>query len=171
MAPATHEDTHVSGGSDDIDSALDIAAMANLSTGKVWQGNANRPVEVDPPVVPSGLIAMWHGTIANIPAGWLICDGDNSTPNLLAKFVQGVATAATNPGAVGGEASHTLTTNEIPSHTHGISTWKPSSTAGTKVSSSNETITELEVASLAVGGGAAHENRPPFYDIAFIMKT
>ena len=45
-----HEDTHVAGGSDDIDSALAIAAMANLTNNKIWKGNAaNRPVEVAPP--------------------------------------------------------------------------------------------------------------------------
>ncbi|MBA7591344.1 hypothetical protein ES708_33498 [subsurface metagenome] len=41
--------------------------------------------------VPSGLIVMWHGTIVNIPAGWVLCDGGSSTPNLLTRFVQGVA--------------------------------------------------------------------------------
>ena len=45
-----HESTHVAGGSDDIDSALALAAMADLTNTKIWQGNAaNRPVEVDPP--------------------------------------------------------------------------------------------------------------------------
>ncbi|MBA7564248.1 hypothetical protein ES708_05910 [subsurface metagenome] len=49
-----HEDTHVSGGSDGIDSALVIAGMANLANTKVWQGNVgNRPVEVD---LPAGYI-------------------------------------------------------------------------------------------------------------------
>ena len=33
--------------------------------------------------VPAGGIIMWAGTIANIPTGWLICDGNNGTPNLL----------------------------------------------------------------------------------------
>lgn len=48
--PAAHESTHVSGGSDEIDSALGIAAMANLTQNKFWQGNAsNRPVEVSAP--------------------------------------------------------------------------------------------------------------------------
>ena len=27
----------------------------------------------------SGLIVMWHGLISNIPAGWIICDGNNGT--------------------------------------------------------------------------------------------
>lgn len=49
-AALLHEATHVAGGADDIDSALAIAAMANLTSTKIWQGNAgNRPVEVAMP--------------------------------------------------------------------------------------------------------------------------
>lgn len=48
--PKAHESTHVAGGSDDIDSALAIAAMANLTNTKIWQGNgSNRPAEIDLP--------------------------------------------------------------------------------------------------------------------------
>lgn len=47
---SAHEARHVSGGADDIDSALAIAAMANLTLNKVWKGDAtNRPAEVDFP--------------------------------------------------------------------------------------------------------------------------
>lgn len=57
-APTAHESTHVSGGSDDIDSALAIAAMANLTNGKIWAGNgSNRPAEADP--IP--LTSDWKG--------------------------------------------------------------------------------------------------------------
>jgi hypothetical protein len=37
--------------------------------------------------VPGGVICMWHGTIATIPAGWYLCDGTNGTPDLTGKFV------------------------------------------------------------------------------------
>lgn len=59
--------------------------------------------------VPAGMIMMWSGTIANIPAGWALCDGQNGTPNLLNRAV----IAAGGDYAVGatGEGS-------IPSHTH-----------------------------------------------------
>jgi hypothetical protein len=52
-----HESTHIKDGSDEIDSALDIAAMAGLANTKVWQGNAaGRPVEVDPPAAGAVLV-------------------------------------------------------------------------------------------------------------------
>lgn len=66
--------------------------------------------------IPSGLIAMWHGLLANIPAGWVLCDGQNGTPDLRDKFVKGAAAAA-EPGTVGGSATHTHADHPALSHT------------------------------------------------------
>jgi len=41
--------------------------------------------------VPPGSIEMWHGTIANIPSGWVLCNGSNGTPDLRGRFCQGAA--------------------------------------------------------------------------------
>jgi len=43
--------------------------------------------------IPSGLIAMWHGTIADIPNGWYLCNGSNNTPNLQDKFIVGAGSS------------------------------------------------------------------------------
>lgn len=55
---------------------------------------------------PSGTILFWSGTIANIPTGWVLCNGSNGTPDLRNKFVKGAA-AGNNPGSTGGAATHT----------------------------------------------------------------
>ena len=39
--------------------------------------------------VPSGGIILWSGTVSNIPSGWYLCDGNNSTPDLRNKFIIG----------------------------------------------------------------------------------
>jgi hypothetical protein len=82
--------------------------------------------------IPSGLIAMWKGSIASIPAGWALCNGSNGTPDLRDKFVVGadadvggvakstVAGAAAQAGGAsnvtsGAEAGHTHAT---PAHKH-----------------------------------------------------
>lgn len=78
--------------------------------------------------IPSGLIAMWHGLIANIPSGWVLCNGANGTPDLRDKFVKGAA-AAVEAGGTGGAATHTHADHaalshagaavaDHPSHTH-----------------------------------------------------
>jgi hypothetical protein len=57
--------------------------------------------------VPSGLIAMWKGSIASIPAGWALCNGSNGTPDLRDKFVVGADAdvAGTAESTVGGAAA------------------------------------------------------------------
>ena len=77
-------------------------------------------------VTPVGLIAMWSGSSASIPAGWSLCDGTNGTPNLIDKFVMG----ATTPGATGGANERTLTVANMPAHTHEAGTLGASHTHG-----------------------------------------
>jgi len=74
--------------------------------------------------VPINGIIMWSGTIAQAEAltNWAICDGSNGTPDLRDKFVMGVGSTA-NPSTAavddeGGEATKTLGTANLPSHTH-----------------------------------------------------
>lgn len=56
--------------------------------------------------VPAGVIVMWGGLLANIPSGWVLCDGLNGTPDLRDRFIRGAANGA-NPGATGGSGNHT----------------------------------------------------------------
>lgn len=49
--------------------------------------------------IASGIISMWSGTIASIPSGWVLCDGNNGTPDLTDKFIVSVASSAENPGS------------------------------------------------------------------------
>lgn len=48
--------------------------------------NNNKQLKIN---IPSGLIFMWNGSIDNIPDGFVICDGNNNTPNLINKYVKG----------------------------------------------------------------------------------
>ena len=68
--------------------------------------------------VPSGVIVMWSGTNANIPSGWKLCDGSNSTPDLTDRFILGRG-GSTNTNSTGGSNTVTLAEGNLPSHTHG----------------------------------------------------
>ena len=35
-----------------------------------------------PTPTPAGVIVLWSGSIGSIPAGWVLCNGNNGTPNL-----------------------------------------------------------------------------------------
>ncbi len=67
-----------------------------------------------------GIIAMYEGLAADIPAGWALCDGTNGTPDLRDRFAVG-AGGAYAPGDVGGASTVTLTEAQLPSHAHGTS--------------------------------------------------
>ena len=71
--------------------------------------------------MPSGAIIMWSGIVADIPAGFLLCDGTNGTPDLSGKFVrsQGPGVA---PHSSGGANTHTHTATAAANgvHSHGI---------------------------------------------------
>lgn len=74
------------------------------------------------PAFPPGVIQMWRRPLSEIPRGWVLCDGNNGTPNLLDKFIQGIPNASTEPGASVGKKAVTLSESNLPSHNHSGST-------------------------------------------------
>lgn len=77
-----------------------------------------------------GIIINWVGTLASIPSNWLLCDGNNSTPNLLGKYLLSVGTSE-DPGTTGGSSTHT---HSSPAHTHTQDTHNHTGTTGTDTS-------------------------------------
>lgn len=70
--------------------------------------------------IPSGGIIMWSGSVANIPAGWALCNGQNGTPDLRNRFVIGAGSTYA-VGATGGSTTKNLAhTHTGPSHTHSM---------------------------------------------------
>ena len=94
---------------------------------QVW--NSGRIVSGQNYTFVAGMIVIWNGAANAIPTGWALCDGNNGTPNLVAKFIIGAAGSGSyQPGYTGGEATKTLGTANLPSHTH---------TSGTLTTSNN----------------------------------
>ena len=126
--------------------------------------------------VPSGGIIIWSGAANAIPSGWVLCDGQNSTPDLRDRFVVGAGSGSSySVGNTGGANSVTLTTNQIPSHTHSYSSANYPTSSGPEQNQSGgpEDRTTFNVSKTTgdTGGGQSHENRPPYYALCYIMKT
>ena len=72
---------------------------------------------------PADIICLWRGTLASIPASWVLCDGGSGTPDLRGKFVRGAATLG-GIGATGGSLTHNHTatghTHAVASHAHTV---------------------------------------------------
>jgi hypothetical protein len=144
---------------------------------------------------PAGLIAMWGGLVANIPAGWVLCDGQNGTPDLRDRFIKGADVA----GATGGSSTHTHAAHTgVINHTHPVTdpghvhveNSNNATTGGLRgwgapdTSTNTSQATGYSTASATTGvttenpaGGVAsltHDspsNEPPFYALCFIQKT
>lgn len=84
------------------------------------------------------------------------------------RFLVGVGSSYA-AGATGGEATHKLTVDELPSHSHNYS--YPGYEAGGGWYGANGTAKGNMVATTAAGGGAAHENRPPYLAVYMWRRT
>lgn len=78
-------------------------------------------------------------------------------------------------GATGGSASVALTVAQMPSHQHNLAYWPSSAAAGSNawiVNVGYESPVYTSSSSVRpTGGGAAHENRPPYYAVYMWRRT
>jgi hypothetical protein len=132
--------------------------------------------------LPTGVILMWSGSIVSIPTGWFLCNGANGTPDLRDRFIVGAGStysvAATGGSANATLVSHTHTVTD-PGHTHnsvgngapngggaGIALTNPGNSPGLAIESASTGI------SLSTeGSSATNANLPPYYALAYIMKS
>lgn len=158
-----------------------VKRLAKGAISQLLTMGANEPAWGAPPAgLPSGCIVIWHGTIANIPAGYIICDGNNDTPNLLTMFLQGVATAVTDPGATGGSTAKTGAGHQ---HNYPIEDADREfdmdeygdganfSSVGRRLSDVVGSAGSLASTKTSSTGASITDIRPKFYDVAFLMKT
>jgi hypothetical protein len=139
--------------------------------------------------VPSGLIAIWSGSLGSIPSGWVLCNGSNGTPDLRNSFILGAGSTYA-VGTVGGSAdaivvSHTHTATSTvtdPGHRHGSDFTGDSSVGGSGTGNQlagntahlmTTATTGITVATsnASTGVSGTNANLPPYYALAFIMKT
>ena len=135
--------------------------------------------------IPTGVIMMWSGTIATIPSGFALCDGSNNTPDLRDKFIvgakqdDGVGAASTAKSNVTGSlaatgGSATATTSQEGVHEYTGTEDNPRQIQDAS-SSYNGIVNKNSRDRHQHGIDWRHThtvpNIPPFYAIAYIMKT
>lgn len=147
--------------------------------------------------VPQGSIIPWYGSPGNIPNGFALCDGKNGTPDLRDRFLVGAGNAY-KLGDICGENSVKLAPTQIGNHYHAFGSYDnnngwfvrlPSYATfpmppgsgrawwngrndwrgfqGPFATQSLDMVTSLAISTAAQ---EAHENRPPYYALHYIMK-
>jgi hypothetical protein len=183
-----------------IDAKLDVANTGEVKVYKslkveknlIVSGNATITGTIN--TIPAGVIVMWSGSSASIPAGWNLCDGANGTPDLRNRFIVG-ATGLYAVGATGGSANsavvahtHTATSSVTdPGHVHNFDTrgddgqgagagysvvgYNANIGAGTGNMSSATTGVTVATTVNSTGSSGTNTNLPPYYALCFIMKA
>jgi microcystin-dependent protein len=179
---------------------------ARLSNGVTLPPNGQ---STDGSPVLRGTVIMWSGSAADIPDGWVVCDGTGlsdgfPTPDLRGRFIAGFdpvnAEYQLGRNEIGKEKVQ-LTVAELPQHNHTGATFltpdhshsvvgRFTDTGGTHLEnlslivSSSPSFTDTHPQSMSTnnagghshqlnmdGGDQAHENRPPYYVLVFLMKV
>ena len=158
----------------------------------------------------TGLTYLWKKIkLAAYPVGWIYVSTSGSSRATLFGWSWGqiqdmfllAAGSTYSAGATGGEASHTLTANEMPAHTHSIPKLSGStstngehkhdvpsveagttggsltilggdgSTPSTSAGSHSHTVTTNASTTGSAGGGKAHNNMPPYLSVYMWKRT
>ena len=136
--------------------------------------------------IPTGMISLWYGSIGSVPLGWYLCDGTNGTPDLRDKFVVG-AGSTYSVAATGGSTdaivvTHTHTASVTdPGHLHKWGstpvTSRESGTAGqydgtgSTQNNTSTATTGISVTNANAGVSGTNANLPPYYALAYVMKS
>jgi len=132
------------------------------------------------------IIAMWRGTLADIPSGWILCNGDGGTVDMRGRHLKITGTVG-EVGDTGGSNTHTHAskshTHSNLAHTHTIPTITHSGNVGNSgadyaqlcwASSThpNPSMTSVNLVLASANTTAESTNNEPEYrTVAFIKSV
>ena len=172
-----------SGGSVKVQANSHGAVTTGVMTATSFVGNGAGLTGIQG--IPTGVIMMWSGTIATIPSGFALCDGSNNTPDLRDKFIvgakqdDGVGAASTAKSNITGSLAATGGSTSATTSQEGVHEFTGSEDNSAQVqdasSSYNGIVNKNSRDRHQHGIDWRHTHTvptvPPYYVLAFIMKT
>jgi len=130
--------------------------------------------------IPKGVVVAWSGNLP--PEGWSLCDGLDGKPDLRGRFILGWTTNNTSELVTNdphtnitintikekrGKEKVRLTKDELPEHNHEYNrpdNYSCECRSGGCVCGGTNDVTKM------VGKNIPHDNMPPYYVLAYIIK-
>ena len=125
--------------------------------------------------IPTGVIVLWSGAANAIPSGYVLCDGNNSTPDLRDRFLVGAGNSY-SVGDTGGSNTATDTVNISASFSGQTSndTGPVNNSSNKSLYSAGSTTRRHTHAFSGTASGSdtvSIDTRSPYYALCYIMKT
>ena len=145
-------------------------SVASSVTAATFHGNGANLTGIQG--IPSGVIMMWSGAADAIPSGFVLCNGQNSTPDLRNRFVVG-ATDTYSVGATGGATSTNAVLGSVVVYTgteDNPNQVQDASSSYNGINNKNSRDRHQHGTDI----NHTHSNiptLPPYYALCYIMKT
>ena len=169
-----------------VDAGIKYNPSTNRLTAGSFAGDGANLTNLTVDGFVSGMIIAWSGSVANIPSGFVLCDGNNNTPDLRDRFIIGAGNSYA-VDATGGSKDATLPThfhhafklgNSSESRFNSTLTASNYAASGTGAGNLNEAYNIVSKSSEAdvgktsdEGSSATNANLPPYHALCYIMKT
>ena len=107
-----------------------------------------------------GFICWWHSFLGSIPSGFVLCNGENGTPNLLDQVIYGAGTTPVGENLGSVNHNHDFTSAD---HT---ARWD---IGGTEVANAPN-FDEISLSNAGTGKSNNVSSLPPFHGLLPIME-
>jgi len=150
-----------------VDAGIKYNPSTNRLTAGSFAGDGANLTNLTVDGFVTGMIIAWSGSVANIPSGFVLCDGNNNTPDLRDRFIIGAgnnyAVDATGGSKDAVLVSHFHTTENFVGRSNYA---EPRNFGvGTDGNLNNTGNTDTK------GEDGTDKNLPPYHALCYIMKT
>ena len=150
-----------------VDAGIKYNPSTNRLTAGSFAGDGANLTNLTVDGFVTGMIIAWSGSVANIPSGFVLCDGNNNTPDLRDRFIIGAGNSYAVDATGGSKdavlVSHFHTTENFVGRSNYAEPRNFGVGTDGNLNSTGNTNTK--------GEDGTNKNLPPYHALCYIMKT